>query len=59
METMDLQDTKFAANEGVAFRAVSSFLLLTATALLVGSLITAQPANISPNSGQLTTDAAI
>jgi tetrahydromethanopterin S-methyltransferase subunit D len=56
METMNLQDLKFSANEGIAFRAVSSVLLLTATALLVGSLITAHSVNTSPNSDRVTTE---
>lgn len=56
---MSLQATKQTANEGTAFRAASSVLLLTATALLVGSLITAPSANTSPNSGRVTVDTAI
>ena len=56
---MNLQNNKSAGNEGIAFRAVSSVLLLAATALLVGSLITAHSVNSSPNSGRVTVDTAI
>ena len=56
---MGLQDAKQTANEGFAFRAASSVLLLTATALLVGSLITAHSVKTSPNSGRVTVESAI
>jgi len=56
---MDLQETQQTANNGSAIRALSSVLLLTATVLLVGSLITEHSAKPSPNSGQMTTGNAI
>lgn len=56
---MSPQGTSQTANEGLAFRAVSSVLLITATALLVGSLVTAPSATTSPNSGRLTVENAI
>jgi hypothetical protein len=52
---MDLQDTQHTAKDGSAIRAASSLLLLTATVLLVGSLITEHSATTSPNSGRLAT----
>ncbi len=56
---MNRQNDKPAAYGGIPFRAVSSVLLLTATALLVGSLITAHSVNSSPNSGRVTVETAI
>lgn len=55
---MNLQNDK-AAPGGLAFRAVSSVLLLAATALLVGSLITAHSVKSSPNSDRVTVQSVI
>ena len=59
METMDLQNTKPSGHDGAAIRAISSVLLLTATGLLVGSLVMAHSVNPSPNSGRVTINKAI
>ena len=56
---MNLQALQANGNEGTAFRTVSSMLLLTAIALLVGSLIMAHPVKPSPNSGRLTIEKVI
>ena len=56
---MNLQNNNLTASNGIAFRTVSSVLLLAATALLVGSLITAHSVNSSPNCGHVTVDSAI
>lgn len=56
---MDLQSRIDHGNDGSAFRILSGLLLLTATALLVGSLVTAHSANLSPNSGRVTVDRVI
>ena len=58
-KTMNLQNDKPTAQGGLAFRAVSSVLLLTATALLVGSLVTAHSVKSSPNSDRVTLNSAI
>ena len=60
MKAMNLQEAKLLrGNDGTAIRATSSLLLVTATALLVGSLITAHSAKTSPNSGRVTVEKAI
>ena len=56
---MDLQDKRQTGKDGVAIRAISSVLLLTATGLLVGSLIMAHPVKPSPNSGRVIIDKTI
>lgn len=56
---MQLQNIQLGPKDGLVIRALSSVLLLTATALLVGSLIKAHPVIPSPNSGQMTIDKTI
>lgn len=55
---MGFQENEHKAKEGIAFRAVSSVLLLAATFFLVGSLISAHSAKHPPNTGQMTRSAA-